>query len=211
MKTLLVVDVQYDFLPHGSLAVPDTDDIPDIISRLILSKKYDLVILSQDWHPRRHGSFASAHKAKPFTMGELNGQPQMMWPNHCVKWTHGAEIHEDILKSLGKTQVKHKIFKKGKDLNADSYSAFYDNNHKNSTGLATYLKDNKVEEIEICGLACDFCIRATALDAVKEGFKVKLLLPACRGVSEDTTKKAIEEMKNTGIEIVDNLEKKSDN
>ena len=206
-KALIIVDLQYDFLPGGSLAVPKSNEITSIIMDLVTSVDYQYVFLTQDWHPEQHGSFASTHKAEPFTMGELNGKPQMLWPDHCVQYTEGAKIFQPLREILitGNLTVEWDTYKKGIDKNIDSYSGFYDNDRQNPTGLSKCLVDEMINEIDICGLATGYCVLYTALDAVKEGFKTRVLLPACRGVTEETTKQAIVDMQNAGVEIVECL------
>ena len=196
MKVLLIVDVQKDFCEGGSLAVPDADTIVPVINELF--PKLEMSVMTQDWHPADHGSFASNNEGKqPFEIGELSGQPQMMWPDHCVKDTDGAKFHQ----ALDISHIK-RIFKKGQDKTVDSYSGFYDNNRKHSTGLAEYLKSMGITDVYICGLATDYCVKYTVLDAIKEGFNVYLVKDACRGMSEETVKEAIEEMQKAGCNII---------
>ena len=182
MKALIVVDVQNDFCPGGSLAVTGGDEIVPGINAAVESDEYDCVVFSQDWHPEGHGSFASAHNVEPFTMGELNGSPQMMWPDHCVQDTEGAEFHEDLV-----IPEWAKIIQKGLDKNIDSYSAFYDNDKKTSTGLTEYLRELGVTHVDICGLALPYCPTFTAEDALNEGFETNILWELTRAIdpSED--------------------------
>jgi nicotinamidase/pyrazinamidase len=180
-KALLVIDVQKSFCKGGSLAVPDGDAVVPVINNLSAHGGYDLVILSQDFHPADHGSFASQHPGKqPFDMGELNGQPQVMWPDHCVQGTDGAAFHD----ALDTSRVKF-IQQKGMDKTVDSYSAFRDNHEKALTGLAEYLKKQGIDELHICGLATDFCVSFSALDAAKllPGVKIVFIEDASRGIS----------------------------
>jgi len=183
MKALIVVDVQTDFCPGGSLAVTDGDQIVKGINELVDSDEYGCVVFTKDWHPADHGSFASAHGAEPFTMGSLNGSPQMMWPDHCVQNTVGAEFHKDLV-----IPDWAKIIEKGLDKNVDSYSAFYDNDHKKSTGLAEYLREMEVEEVSVCGLAGDYCVKFTAEDSLNEGFKTNILWDFAKTVETDEEK-----------------------
>ena len=196
MRALIVVDVQNDFCPGGSLAVEGGDEIVKGINNIM--EYYDVVVLTQDWHPAGHGSFASAHGAEVFSMGELDGSPQVMWPTHCVENTDGAEFHPDLDTSYAA------VFPKGQNKNIDSYSGFYDNNGKNPTGLTDYLRENHVDTVEICGLATDFCVKHTAIDAVKEGFKTKVILNFCRGVfaEEHDLEKALNDMEKAGVKVV---------
>jgi len=206
-RALIIVDLQYDFLPGGALAVPNSNEITSVIIELVTSGDYQYVFLTQDWHPKEHRSFASVHKTEPFTMGELNGKPQMLWPDHCVQYTEGAKIFQPLMDILrtGDIAVEWDIYKKGINKNIDSYSGFYDNDKQNPTGLSKCLVDEMINEIDICGLATGYCVKFTALDAVQEDFKTRVLLPACRGVVEETTQAAIQEMKDAGVEIVECL------
>jgi len=176
---LIIVDMQNDFLPGGALAVAGGDEIVSEIN--LLSKEYELVVATQDWHPRSHGSFASQHKgAQPFEMGELAGMPQVFWPDHCVQGTLGAEL----TKALDQEPVEA-IFRKGMDPNIDSYSAFFDNGRLKATGLEGYLRDRGVDEVHICGLAADYCVLATAKDAHSLGFVSVILKNATKAIDED--------------------------
>jgi nicotinamidase/pyrazinamidase len=197
-KALIIVDVQNDFCPNGALAVNGGDEVVPVINDIM--SKFEMVIATQDWHPKNHGSFASVQNKPAFSMGELNGQPQVMWPDHCIQATHGSDFHPDLKVDFD----THRIFFKGMDKNVDSYSGFYDNNGKNPTGLAAYLEVNDVEEVYICGLATDYCVKFTALDCVSEGFKTFVIADACRAVemNEGDSSKAFEEMNNKGVTIV---------
>ena len=176
---LIIVDMQNDFLPGGSLAVAGGDEIIPEINRL--STGYDLVVATQDWHPRSHGSFASQHKgAQPFEMGELAGMPQVFWPDHCVQGTLGA----DLTKHLDQERVEA-IFRKGTDAKIDCYSAFFDNGRLKATGMEGYLRDRGVDEVHICGLAADYCVLATAKDALSLGFVSVILKNATKAIDED--------------------------
>jgi nicotinamidase/pyrazinamidase len=196
MKALVIVDVQNDFCPGGFLAVTGGDEIVPIINSII--DEFDFVTATQDWHPQNHGSFASNNGANPYEMGELSGQPQIMWPDHCVQDSPGAYFHKDLdLDGVA-------VFQKGLDASVDSYSGFCDNNGKNPTGLAEFLHGMGVTDVYICGLATDYCVKFTALDAVKEGFKTFVLTDACRGVNAEAfgTANAIREMQDAGINCI---------
>lgn len=198
MKALIIVDVQKDFLPGGPLGVPGGDEVIGVVNGII--EDYSVVVATQDWHPFDHGSFAVNHEGKSeFEMGELDGLPQMMWPVHCVEDSEGAELADD-LNAGGIT----KTFPKGTRAEVDSYSGFFDNGRRHSTGLSEWLKDQGVTEVVVCGLATDYCVKFTALDAVKEGFKTSVYLPACRGVnlSPGDVERAVEEMREAGVEMV---------
>lgn len=200
MKALLIIDVQNGFCPGGNLPVPEGDTIVPIINRLIEDGTYDLVVASQDWHPANHGSFASQHAgAKPFDMGTLSGQPQVMWPDHCVQGTPDAEFHPDLA-----TDAFDYIQQKGENPAVDSYSAFRDNDQAAITGLAGYLKAQQVTELDICGLATDYCVKFSALDArdMLPDVKVRFIEDASRGIAADGVKAAIEEMRQGGVTIV---------
>ncbi|ULQ57383.1 bifunctional nicotinamidase/pyrazinamidase [Flavihumibacter rivuli] len=164
MKALLIVDVQIDFLPGGALAVPGGDSIIPIINSL--QPQFDLVVATQDWHPREHKSFASNHKGrKAFEQIILNGLTQTLWPDHCVQGTPGAEFSPEL-----HTNKIEAIFRKGTDIEIDSYSGFYDNGRRKSTGLAAYLNGKGVSQVYVTGLCGDICVHYTAMDSLKEGF-----------------------------------------
>ncbi|MFW2368660.1 MAG: bifunctional nicotinamidase/pyrazinamidase [Desulforhopalus sp.] len=194
MRALLVVDVQNDFCPGGALAVKDGDTIVEGINRV--AQKFDIIVTTQDWHPQNHGSFASNHSgAKPFDMGTLSGRDQVLWPDHCVQDSSGAEFHPEL-------QVNGRNFVKGTNPEADSYSGFFDDDGT-STGLDGYLKSKNVTEVYICGLATDFCVKFTGLDALKQGYKTVVLEDLCKGVNMDPadSDKALNELKHAGAAI----------
>ncbi|MFA1625139.1 bifunctional nicotinamidase/pyrazinamidase [Rhizobium mongolense] len=201
MKALLLVDIQNGFCPGGNLPVPDGHQVVPVANKLIDSGKYDLIVASQDWHPPGHGSFASSHPGKkPFEMGELSGKPQMMWPDHCVKNTLDAELHPAL-----KTEEIDLIQQKGENPLVDSYSAFRDNDQDASTGLSDFLEDQGVTELDVCGLATDYCVKFSALDALEmmPGIKVRFIEDASRGITPEGVAAAIDEMHARGIEIID--------
>lgn len=198
MKALVLVDVQNDFLPGGALAVPDGDKVIPVANKL--QPLFPIVVATQDWHPANHGSFAASHPGKKvFEQIELNGLPQTLWPVHCVQNTKGA----DLANALDRNRIA-KIFPKGTDAGIDSYSGLFDNGHRKSTGLGEWLKAQGVTEVFVCGLATDYCVKFTALDAVGMGFKTHFIEDASRGVNlrPDHVKNAIEEMKRARIAIV---------
>lgn len=169
MKTLILIDVQNDFMPGGRLAVPQADQIIPVINRI--QEQFDLIVATQDWHPQNHKSFASNHHDKePFDIIDLNGTEQIIWPDHCVQGSSGAEFHPDL-----KTNKIAAVFRKGMDTEIDSYSGFYDNNRKISTGLSGYLKEKGVAEVYFCGLATDICVFHTVRDSIGEGFSAILI------------------------------------
>ena len=200
MKALILVDIQNDFLPGGALAVPDGDQVIAPANALIDRGRFDLIVATQDWHPRDHGSFAANHPGKKiYDKIDLNGLPQTLWPVHCVQHTRGAELSETLRRNrIGR------VFQKGTDPRIDSYSGFYDNGHRKSTGLADYLKAQGADEVFVCGLATDYCVNFTALDARQLGFKTTLIEDACRGVNihPNDSADAIEAMRREGVSVV---------
>ncbi|MDX1754362.1 MAG: bifunctional nicotinamidase/pyrazinamidase [Salinimicrobium sediminis] len=169
MKTLIIVDAQIDFMPGGALEVKGGDRIIPVINKIL--PQFDLVVATQDWHPANHKSFAVNHSGKKeFEIIELNGLEQKLWPPHCVQETKGADFHPDL-----KTGRIEAIFRKGMDPEIDSYSGFYDNGHKKSTGLSGYLREKGATELYFCGLAADICVYFSLLDALKEGFSATLI------------------------------------
>ncbi|MGG5507817.1 MULTISPECIES: bifunctional nicotinamidase/pyrazinamidase [unclassified Myroides] len=196
MKALLVVDLQYDFLPNGALAVQEGDLIIPPINAI--QDRFDLIVATQDWHPLDHQSFASQHPDQcVYDVVDLQGQPQILWPNHCVQGTPGAAFS----KAWNSAKVAA-VFRKGMDKQIDSYSGFYDNNKVHSTGLLGYLKDKKVTEVYVCGLAAEFCVFYTAMDAKKAGFKTFFLDFATKPIAAEGLEKAKEIMTEHGIGIV---------
>lgn len=196
-KALILVDIQNDFIPGGALAVPDGDAIIPVANKLI--QQFDLIVATQDWHPADHDSFASQHKTqKPGDIIEVNGLTQILWPDHCVQNTNGAQFVEGL--DVDKIT---KIFQKGIDKQVDSYSGFFDNGHLRDTGLGNYLKAQNVEEVTLVGLATDYCVKFTALDARKLGFRTRLIKEGVRGVelNPGDCEKAIKKMKNQGVII----------
>lgn len=184
MKALVIVDVQNDFIPGGSLPVPGGDEVVAIINKL--QNKFDLVVATQDWHPLSHASFAANHEGKTaFETIDLNGIPQVLWPVHCVQGTKGAEFHPDL-----KTNSIEAIFRKGTNVAVDSYSGFYDNAHLKATGLAGYLKEKKVTEVYFAGLAAEFCVYFSAKDAIEEGFASYYIEDAVRALDGNTFEQA---------------------
>ncbi len=196
MKTLLIIDVQNDFMPGGSLAVPDGDKIVPIINSI--QHKFDLVVAAQDWHPKDHVSFASNHEGKSnFDAIELHGKPQILWPDHCVQDTEGAKFHADLV-----SQKWEAIFRKGTDKEIDSYSAFYDNGHLKSTGLTGYLKDKGTSQLYLCGLAADICVYFSTYDAFKEGFACFFIEDASQPLDAEEFKELKKKLEYLGVQIV---------
>ncbi|HHG86158.1 MAG TPA: bifunctional nicotinamidase/pyrazinamidase [Bacteroidetes bacterium] len=198
MKAIVLVDLQNDFLPGGALAVAGGDEIIPVVNGLL--PLFDLVVMTQDFHPANHGSFAANHPGrKVYEVVDLNGLEQVLWPVHCVAGTNGAAFSTAL-----QTKLVEKIFPKGMDPKVDSYSGFFDNGRRNATGLGDYLKGKDVTALYVCGLATDFCVKFTALDAVSLGFQTFLIEDACRGVglSPDDIPNALAEMKAAGIHLL---------
>jgi nicotinamidase/pyrazinamidase len=198
MKTLILVDLQNDFLPGGALAVAEGDQFVPIAN--VLMPRFDLVVATQDWHPPDHGSFAANHPGKrPGDVIDLHGLRQVLWPVHCVRGTPGA----DFAPSLNVSGIHH-VVRKGEDAAIDSYSGFFDNGHRRSTGLADYLRSRGVTAIHVMGLATDYCVKFTALDARQLRFDVFLIEDACRGVNlaPADAAAAIAEMKAAGVTVI---------
>jgi nicotinamidase/pyrazinamidase len=198
MMALLLVDIQNDFLPGGALAVPRGDEVIQVANALM--DHFDLVVATQDWHPADHGSFASQHHGKQVgDVVELNGLEQRLWPDHCVQYTHGAAPAADL-----HIDRAARAFLKGTDPGIDSYSGFYDNARRKSTGLAEYLKNHGVDAVCIAGLATDYCVKFTALDALHEGFKTTVVLDGVRGVDVEPgdVDAALRELRDAGVQLV---------
>lgn len=198
MKTLIIIDLQNDFCPGGALAVKEGNNIVPLINSI--QNKFDLVVATQDWHPKTHKSFASNHPGKKvLDVITLDGIPQVLWPDHCIQGTKGALLVDE----LEKNNIV-KIIQKGVEPNIDSYSGFFDNGHKKATGLDEYLKSKKADDLYLVGLATDYCVKFTALDAVKLGYKTHVIIEACRGVNLNTgdVENAIKEMIQNGIDII---------
>jgi len=198
MKALIVVDVQNDFCPEGRLAVKDGDQIVEPINQLIQNEKYDLIVATLDWHPQNHKSFASNNNAQVFSMGTLNGQPQVMWPDHCVQNSAGAQLHP----KLNTNQIRYFITK-GTNPEVDSYSGFFDNDKKTATGLNDILLKIGIKEVDVVGLALDYCVKATAEDAKKLGYKTNVLVDMTRAVNMNAgdDKKAVADLVAQGIVV----------
>lgn len=196
MRALVLVDLQYDFLPGGALAVPNGHETIPVARQLM--PKFDIIVATQDWHPPHHGSFHHRHGKQPYEMHELAGLPQVMWPSHCVQSTPGAELHADL--DHGRIT---KVFRKGTDPEIDSYSGFYDNGHRKSTGMGEWLKEQGVDHVFVLGLATDYCVKFTALDARQLGFEVTLVADGCRAVelAPGDSDKAIDEMRAAGVHV----------
>ena len=196
-EALLIIDVQNDFCPGGALAVSEGDAVVPEINRL--QDAFETVILTQDWHPADHKSFADNHPgATPFSTVEMPYGPQVLWPAHCVQGTEGAAFHRDL-----RTDRADLVIRKGFRAAIDSYSAFFENDRETVTGLAGYLRERGIDRLTMTGLATDFCVRFSAVDAAKLGFEVTLVEAACRAIDLDgSLAAAMEEMRAHGVEIV---------
>jgi nicotinamidase/pyrazinamidase len=197
MRALLLIDIQNDFMPGGSLAVPDGDAVVPVANALM--PKFALVVATQDWHPADHGSFAINHPGNvPGDVIELGGVPQVLWPSHCVQDTPGAAFHP----GLNVVDIDE-VFRKGTHPEVDSYSGFFDNNRSHETGLDEFLKARAVDEIVVAGLATDYCVRATCLDGADLGYAVTLVEDGCRAVNlgPDDGNLAIQQMRNAGVAV----------
>jgi nicotinamidase/pyrazinamidase len=198
MNALILVDLQNDFCPGGALPVPGGDEVVPLANRL--QSRFDVVVATQDWHPAGHLSFAANHPGRqPGESIELDGIPQVLWPVHCVQDTPGAEFHP----ALDRSRIE-RVFQKGTDPRIDSYSGFFDNGRRRATGLAEFLTAHGVADVFVCGLATDYCVKFTALDAARLGFKTHLLAEACRGVElhPGDIQRAIDEMRAGGVVIL---------
>lgn len=195
MNALLLIDIQNDFLPGGALAVPEGDAVVPIANRLM--DDFEIIVATQDWHPAGHGSFVTNHPGKRlFEKIDLHGLEQTLWPVHCVQGSQGAAFTPEL-----DSRRITRVFQKGTDARFDSYSGFYDNGHRQNTGLAEWLRQRNLTHLTLCGLATDYCVKFTALDAIQEGFIVTLHLPACRGVNlaAGDVDAAIREMAHAGV------------
>lgn len=200
MKAIILVDVQNDFMEAGSLEVPQANKIVPVINSLL--KQFDLVVATQDWHPQNHQSFASNHSnKKPFDKINRLGIEETLWPDHCLQGTKGAEFHPDL-----ETNQIAAIFRKGMDPEIDSYSGFYDNDHQKSTGLSGYLKEKKITELYICGLASDICVYHTINDAINEGFSVLLIEDASQPINTDDFATLKKKLARMGVRIINSDE-----
>jgi nicotinamidase/pyrazinamidase len=198
-RVLCIIDVQNDFCPGGSLAVEDGDAVVSVINRIM--PLFDRVIATQDWHPADHVSFASQHHGrKVLDIVDAGGIEQVLWPDHCIQGTRGADLHPRL--STGRIEL---VLRKGFHRSLDSYSAFFENDHRTDTGLRFYLKGLRATEVVVCGLATDYCVRATALDARRLGFSVTVVRDACRGVDtpQGSIAEALAAMAKSGVKILD--------
>ena len=206
MRALLVVDIQNDFCPGGSLAVPEGDTIIPLINSL--GAQFDHVILTQDWHPAGHSSFASAHPEKrPYDTIEMPYGEQILWPDHCIQGSDGAEFHPEL--NINKAEL---IIRKGFRKAIDSYSAFFENDHETPTGLTGYLRERGIEALYIAGLATDFCVHWSAVDGRHLGFDVYVVEDASRGIDTNgSMETALQRIRESGAHIITSNEARSVN
>jgi nicotinamidase/pyrazinamidase len=198
-RVLLVIDVQNDFCPGGRLVVEEGDAVVPVINRIM--PLFSRVVATQDWHPKDHVSFASSHPGrKVLDLIDAGGIQQALWPDHCVQGTHGAELHPRL--EIGRIEL---VLRKGLRRALDSYSAFFENDRRTDTGLRFYLKGMRAREIFLCGLATDYCVLASALDARRLGFRVALVRDACRGVDspKGSVEKALADMEKAGVRMIE--------
>lgn len=196
-EALIVIDLQNDFCPGGALAVSGGDEILPLVNAMIREAEH--VVLTQDWHPAGHSSFASSHPGKePFQTVAMPYGEQTLWPDHCIQGSHGADFHSGL--AWTKAEL---VIRKGFRPAIDSYSAFFENDHDTPTGLAGYLRERGISEITLAGLATDFCVAFSALDAVKQGFKTTVRLDACRGIDlNGSVDLMLGRMRDAGVALV---------
>lgn len=202
MQAVLLIDIQHDFLEGGALAVPDANAVVPVAEKLM--QRFDLIFATQDWHPHNHGSFASQHAGRNmFEVIDLHGLPQVLWPDHCVQGTLGAQFHPAL--PMEKCTA---IVQKGTDITVDSYSGFADNGKRIQTELHSILQTHGVKTLYVCGLATDYCVQFTVLDALELGYTVYLVLDGCRGVNQHPhdSEKAIERMEKAGALLISSVD-----
>lgn len=200
MKTLIVVDVQNDFMEGGTLEVPLANKVVPVINRI--QSQFDLVVATQDWHPQNHQSFASNHpNKKSFEKISRQGKEETLWPDHCIQGSKGAEFHPGL-----QTDQIAAIFRKGMNPEIDSYSGFFDNDHRISTGLSGYLKEKGATELYFCGLASDICVYFTICDSVNEGFSSTLIEDASQPLDNEAFVNLKKELKGMGVQIMNSNE-----
>jgi nicotinamidase/pyrazinamidase len=198
MHALILIDLQTDFLPGGALPVPQGDEVIAVANRV--QAAFSLIVATQDWHPADHGSFAAHHAGrKPGELAELGGLPQILWPTHCVQGTRGAAFAPGL-----ETTRFAQVFTKGTDREIDSYSGFFDNAHRKATGLGEFLRRSGVTEVYLLGLATDYCVKATALDARTLGFETNVIVDGCRGVDlhPGEVDRALSELRAAGVHLI---------
>ncbi len=198
-SALIIVDLQKDFLPGGALAVKGGDEIVRPIN--LLMKNFNLILATKDWHPENHVSFADSHGLPVGEVIDVYGFPQSLWPKHCLQNTQGAEFPDLLL-----SRYIDKIFYKGTKIDVDSYSAFFDNAKMGVTGLYRFLEHQKIAKLFFCGLASEFCVKHSVLDALELNFEVYLILDCCRGINPEDEKTALQQMQRDGAQIISSKE-----
>jgi nicotinamidase/pyrazinamidase len=195
-EALIVIDVQNDFCPGGSLAVPAGDEVVPLINEMLAN--YSTIVLTQDWHPAGHSSFATSHDGKdPYSLIKMPYGDQVLWPDHCIQGSEGAAFHKEL-----KTDAADLIVRKGANPAIDSYSAFFENDRNTPTGLQGYLDSLGIRKLTIVGLATDYCVRYSAVDAARLGYEVEVILPACRAIDLDgSLKAALDDMQAHGVKV----------
>lgn len=200
-KSLIIVDVQNDFCEGGSLEVKDANQIIPVINKIVRENDFQTIVLTHDFHPASHKSFASNHEGKNvYDVIDLNGLKQTLWPDHCIQGTEGAKNHPTL------DLVYDKIVTKGMDIEVDSYSAFYDNGHKNPSELNTILDEDYIDEVYIVGLATDFCVKFTAFDSVYEGYKTFVITDAIKSVFPENEESVFSELSKKEITLIKSTE-----
>ena len=196
MKTLVIIDVQNDFLKNGSLEVPNGNEVIEPINQMM--KNYELVVATKDWHPLNHVSFASNHPGKKIgDVIKVDDLDQVLWPDHCVQKSKGSDFPETL-----NYEKINKVFCKGINSQIDSYSGFYDNAKIRSTGLSDYLKAKNVTSIDFVGLVTEYCVKFSVLDSIEENFKTRVILKGIKGINIEETNKALNEMKSKGVDLL---------
>jgi nicotinamidase/pyrazinamidase len=198
-NALVLVDLQYDFCPGGALAVPRGDEVIEVANRI--GRHFDIVVATQDWHPANHGSFAVNHPGRaPYQVIDLGGLSQVLWPPHCVQGSRGAELHDQLDR-----RAIARVFQKGSDPAVDSYSGFHDNGRRHSTGMGEWLRAQGVTAVYLMGLATDYCVKFTALDARRDGFEVYLIEDGCRAVElqPGDGDRALDQMRAADVTVID--------
>ncbi len=196
MKALILVDIQNDFCKGGALEVKDGDEIVNPVNELMVKGHYDIIIATLDWHPSNHKSFASNNNLPVFSMSKLGDQPQVMWPDHCVQNSKGSQLHPRLNSNL-----INQVVQKGTNPEIDSYSGFFDNDKKSQTGLDKLLKSLNITDVDVVGLALDYCVKATAIDAKNLGYKTTVLVDMTKAVNMNVgdDQKAVQELKESGV------------
>jgi nicotinamidase/pyrazinamidase len=195
MTALLIVDMQNDFMPDGALGIPRANEVIPVINQLI--DHFDIVLATKDWHPKNHVSFASSHGKKVGDKIKVHDKIQMLWPDHCIQNTKGADLAFEL-----NSKKINKIFTKGIEEKVDSYSAFFDNNQNKATNLEDYLKENNIKKLYIVGVATDYCVKFSALDSHELGYDVYIIEDGCMAIEKKKEKQNLFGLKKKGIQII---------